>query len=123
MTRASKYTLFDTTKEIAFIPLDKEAKIKGKAAIDGVGSRIGKSGGAIIHQGFLIIFSTIAVSASYISFIFLGFVIVWIIAVKALGKQFKELTDNKETIELSKTKKTILELKTIAEKKEEPVSN
>ena len=37
---ASKYTFYDSTKEIAFIPLDQESKLKGKAAIDGVGSRI-----------------------------------------------------------------------------------
>ena len=50
LARASKYTLFDATKELAFIPLTKECKLKGKAAIDGVGSRLGKLGGAVIHQ-------------------------------------------------------------------------
>lgn len=96
VARASKFTLFDSTKEMAFIPLDKESKIKGKAAIDGVGSRIGKSGGAVIHQGLLIIFSTLSVTAPYVGIIFLGVVFVWIIAVKSLGIQFKELTTRKQ---------------------------
>src|SRR5690606_22115567 len=56
LARASKYTLFDATKELAFVPLSKECKLKGKAAIDGVGSRLGKSGGSVIHQGLLIFF-------------------------------------------------------------------
>lgn len=109
MTRASKYTLFDTTKEISYIPLNKEDKLKGKAAIDGIGSRIGKSTGSIIHQGMLILFSSIAATASYISGIFFVIVVIWIITVKSLGKQFSKLTtekdvpatDEKETAEVT----------------------
>ena len=41
-SRAAKFTFFDVTKEMAFIPLSSECKLKGKAAIDGVGSRLGK---------------------------------------------------------------------------------
>ena len=55
-SRASKFTLFDATKEISFIPLSTESKIKGKAAIDGVVSRLGKSGGSMVHQGLLMVF-------------------------------------------------------------------
>ena len=108
LARASKFTLFDATKEIAFIPLDKDSRIKGKAAIDGVGSRIGKSGGAVIHQGLLIALSTLAASAPYVGFIFLGFVGIWVVAVKALGKQFAILTaKEQETISLKEAKETI----------------
>ncbi len=92
LTRASKFTLFDATKEMAFIPLVKEARVKGKAAIDGVGSRIGKSGGSVIHQGLLMIFSTLAATAPIVAFLFLGITVVWIFAAKALGKQFNALT-------------------------------
>ena len=69
MTRALKYTLFDATKELAFIPLSKECKLKGKAAIDGIGSRIGKSGGSIIHQGLLLCFGSVASSTPYVGVI------------------------------------------------------
>ena len=102
MTRASKYTLFDATKEIAFIPLNKESKLKGKAAIDGVGSRIGKSGGSIIHQGLLLLFSTLTVSAPYVAFIFLGFLGIWIVSLKSLGKQFVSLTSKKGVLKIGK---------------------
>lgn len=95
MTRTTKYTIFDATKEMTFIPLNKEARTNGKAAIDGVGSRMGKSGGAIIHQGLLIIFSTLSASAPYVGFIFFGVVIVWIFAVRSLGKQFNALSESK----------------------------
>jgi len=92
VSRASKYTLFDATKEIAFIPLDPDTKLKGKAAIDGVGSRLGKSGGSMIHQGLLMVFATVAGSTPYIGFIFFGVIIVWIGAAVSLGKQFDRLT-------------------------------
>ncbi len=91
LTRASKYTIFDATKEIALIPLDTQSKLIGKAAIDGIGSRIGKSAGSIIHQGFLIIFTTIAGSTPYVAIIFLGVVLLWSLAVMSLGKQFEQL--------------------------------
>ena len=92
-SRASKFTLFDSTKEMAFIPLSIEDKLKGKAAIDGVGSRLGKSGGSLIHQALLVIFSTIAASAHIVAGILFLAIFFWIGAVMALGKQFNSMTE------------------------------
>jgi len=91
LSKAAKYSVFDATKEMSYIPLDHESKLKGKAAIDGVGSRLGKSGGSLIHQGLLMIFATISASAPYVAAILFVVIIFWIIAVKALGIQFKDL--------------------------------
>ena len=94
--RGAKYSVFDTTKEIAFIPLDLESKIKGKAAIDGVVSRLGKSGGSIIHQGLLLVFANLATSSPYIGVIVLIAIFIWVLAVKALGKEFDALHEQSE---------------------------
>lgn len=101
MTRACKYTLFDATKEISFIPLSAESKLKGKAAIDGVGSRLGKSGGSVIHQGLLIVFSTVAASTPYVAGIFFIVVLVWMLSAVSLGKQFDTLVAENAKLDIS----------------------
>lgn len=101
LSRAAKYTVFDATKEMAFVPLGNESKLKGKAVIDGVGSRLGKSGGSIIHQTLLLTFSTITASAPYVAAVLLSIIGLWIIATKSLGNQFNELTAYDKKIPLT----------------------
>jgi len=91
LSRGAKYTVFDATKEMAFIPLSQECKIKGKAAIDGVCMRLGKSGGAAIHQVLLVTFSSLALSAPYVVGFLLVMVSLWMGSVSSLGKQFNAL--------------------------------
>ena len=93
-SRASKFTFFDVTKEMAFIPLSSESKLKGKAAIDGIGSRLGKSGGSLIHQGLLLSFGSVAISAPYIGFFIILVFFGWLYAVKSLGEKFHAYQDD-----------------------------
>lgn len=93
LSKASKYSVFDATKEMAYIPLSHESKLKGKAAIDGVGSRLGKSGGSLIHQSLLMVFVTVSASAPFVAMILFAAIIFWIFAVRALGAQFNELVE------------------------------
>lgn len=92
LSKCTKYSLFDPTKEMAYIPLDEESKVKGKAAIEVVGSRLGKSGGAIIQQGILLFVGSIAAMTPYIALLLFGTITIWLMGAKALGKQFAELT-------------------------------
>lgn len=94
LSRSAKYTFFDATKEMAFIPLDSESKLKGKAAIDGVGSRIGKSGGSAIHQGLILMFTSVSASVPSIAVIFFFIILIWGYTVVSLGKRFDNLTVN-----------------------------
>ncbi len=96
LSKASKYSVFDATKEMAYIPLSHESKLKGKAAIDGVGSRLGKSGGSVIHQGLLMIFATVAASAPYVAAIIGIVVVLWVIAIRSLGQKFDNLVAERE---------------------------
>jgi AAA family ATP:ADP antiporter len=85
-TKAAKYTVFDATKEMAFIPLEKEERIQGKVAIDGIGPKVAKSLSSFIHQGFLLVFGTLPASAPFVSIVVLTAIALWIIAVTLLGK-------------------------------------
>lgn len=110
LSRACKYTVFDTTKEMAFIPLSAECKLKGKAAIDGVGSRLGKSGGSVFHQFLLMLFGSVSASTPYIAAILLVVIFAWITATFSLGKRFQkastlalEAEDQQEVTSLNET--------------------
>ena len=76
---------------MAFIPLDHEQKLKGKAAIDGVGSRLGKSGGSVIHQGLFFLTSSLSASIPYIAGILLVVIVCWMGAIRVLGGEFASL--------------------------------
>lgn len=85
-SKACKYSLFDSTKEMAFIPLSFESKLKGKTAIDGIGYRFGKSGGSLILQGLLLLFSSVSASTPYAAVILLAVLLIWIYCVNSLAK-------------------------------------
>jgi AAA family ATP:ADP antiporter len=93
-SRAAKYSVFDSTKEIAFIPLSSEVKLKGKAAIDGVGARLGKSSGSLIHQSLLLTLASFTASAPYVAVFLLVITALWMVAVKVMGKQFVLMTES-----------------------------
>ncbi len=98
LLRGTKYSLVDATKELAFIPLSQESRSKGKAAIDGVGSRLGKSGGSIFQQGLLIAFGSIAASIPSVAGILLVALGGWMFVVRLLGRQFNQLTTEHQTL-------------------------
>jgi len=98
VSKGIKYSLFDATKEIAYIPLDDELKTKGKAAVDVIGGRAGKAGGAFVQSNLQMVFAATAVStganavsitAPYAFIVFLVVCVMWLIAVKGLSKKIK----------------------------------
>jgi ATP:ADP antiporter, AAA family len=96
LCRSSKYTVFDDTKEMAFIPLSSENRLKGKAAIDGIGSRLGKSGSSLTLQGMMMLFGSLSAAVPYIFGFIFAVIPLWIISVFSLGKEFSLITDSSE---------------------------
>jgi AAA family ATP:ADP antiporter len=92
--RSSKYSFFNATREMAFIPLDAELKVKGKAAIDVMTGRVGKMGASLI-QAFLLAIIPGHNQASivpYLGIFFLAIIVFWILSIRSLNKKFMALT-------------------------------
>jgi len=97
-SKASKYSLFDPCKEMAYIPLDEETKVKGKAAIDVVCNPLGKSGGALIQQFMILGFGSLAASTPYLGVILLVIVLAWLNSANSLNEQFVKLAAEDEEL-------------------------
>ncbi len=83
--RGCKYTVFDEAKEIAFIPLPKENQRKGKAIVDGIASRFGKSGGSMIYLFLFYMFGGMADVIPYVSIIVFVALAAWLYATVKMG--------------------------------------
>jgi len=90
LSKAIKYALFDPTKEMAYIPLDHDTKVKGKAAIDVLAARIGKSGGALVQQFIVMWFGNIIDGAGCVASVFFATIAAWIYGVLGLASMFEE---------------------------------
>ncbi|MFO1130283.1 MAG: Npt1/Npt2 family nucleotide transporter [Rickettsiales bacterium] len=100
ITKSSKYTLFDSTKEMLYVPLELEMKTKGKAAADLIGSKLGKSV-ASFFQSLIFIFypnSTYIELMDYFMVCFFITCIIWFYTVHILNKDYLQLSKEKEQI-------------------------
>lgn len=98
LSKSSKYSLFDATKEMAYIPLSPELKIKGKATVEILGTKIGKSLVSLIH---FVAFTIPGVGFEniypFLMVIFLFIIIIWLIDVRKINKQYKVLINEKNS--------------------------
>jgi len=90
--KSAKYIFFDPTKERAYIPLDEDLKIRGKAAVDGVGSRLGKSLGSVLITILIPLFGSIVKLRGYVCVLVILMLVIWILAVFNLSKLYNNLT-------------------------------
>ena len=97
VTKLVKYAMFDTTKEMAYLVLDDDVKNRGKAAVEVIGGRFGKAGGAFLQTTALMIVGTTDVTmiTKYSAFFFIVAMILWILSASKLnGRLLKIRKEN-----------------------------
>lgn len=95
MVKSSKYALFEPTKEMLYIPMNKEFRAKGKGAVESLGSSVGKATSGAVQQILFVFIGPISVITPYLSVAVLSIVALWIISISKLD----ELYSKKEGIE------------------------
>lgn len=99
VSKSTKYSLFDPTKEMAYIPLDEESKVKGKAAIDVVGARLGKSGGSLLNMLLIIALGSLEAITPFLTILLVIVMFTWMFSAKTLNGLLKKLHMDKEESE------------------------
>lgn len=91
LSKSSKYTLFDSTKEMSYVPLDDDLKTKGKAAADIIGTKLGKSASALLQSVIFIILpaATYQSISIYLMMIFAVICLIWVWGVIELNKEYQ----------------------------------
>ena len=115
LSKSTKYAFFDPTKEMAYIPLEEQTRRTGKAAIDGVGGRLGKSGGAAVNMVLIGVLGSIEAITPYVAVISIGIIAIWLVCSVALGKRFNVLTKQRSEEQKMAAQKNELSAKSSAE--------
>lgn len=119
LSKGIKYSLFDSTKQMAYIPLDADLKTKGQAAVEVIGGRLGKAGGSAIQSlltNVLFIGSTLTSLAGIIAPISIFIVLAWSASVCGLSKKYEALVEkNKKAAADNEVKEENKEKVTVSE--------
>lgn len=89
-TKSAKYVLFDSTKEMAYIPLEESLKVQGKAAVEVFAGRAGKSLGGFLQSAmiFAIGVKDMFALTPYLAIGSTIIVLIWIAVVNKLSVEY-----------------------------------
>lgn len=90
LSKAGKYSLFDASKELALLAIDPASRMKAKAAIDGFGGSIGKSGSSLTYQMIILTMGSVTLCSPLIAVLLSAVFAAWIYSVFFISKEFNE---------------------------------
>lgn len=98
-SKGVKYCLFDTTKSIAYRPLDPDTQAQGQAAVEIVGGRGGKGLGAFISMMFTVFMFPGSKLLDHVYSFFVIFIVIlvlWIFSCIKLGGMYEQKVKEQE---------------------------
>jgi AAA family ATP:ADP antiporter len=107
VAKGIKYCLFDTTKSMTFRPLDPYTQAQGQGAVEVIGGRGGKAGGAFITY---ILLNVISVGSSILShtktlfILFILFLLAWIFSIMKLSGMYEQKVKESEQAQKAEQK-------------------
>lgn len=93
LSKGSKYSIWDTSREMLYIPLDQELRTKGKAAVDVISPKIGKSASGLVQSVIFTILPTATYNSisSSLMVIFIVVCVLWIYSVRKIYFEYQKI--------------------------------
>lgn len=93
LSKGSKYSIWDTSIQMLYIPLDQELRTKGKSAVDVISPKIGKSASGFIQS---IIFTLVPMATYHsiapgLGIIFVSVCILWIYTIRKIYLEYQKI--------------------------------
>lgn len=101
LAKSLKYAFFDPNKEIAYMYVPDEMRLKGKATIDVLSNPMGKSGTSLLLQSMFLTFGNLHNSLGYITIVFMFLCISWLQSIRYMKKlhEYASKKENSKKIE------------------------
>jgi AAA family ATP:ADP antiporter len=91
LSKSSKYSLFDPSKEMVYISMEKQERMDGKSTVDILASYFGKSGASWLVQGLVLVCGSLTTALPFVLAIHLFVCSVWTHATLQLASSMPEL--------------------------------